>query len=113
MDTSRSTEWVAEAALFSGRPNPTWIIPATVVIQLLDRWAGLPLHHGPTPEPPRLGPQGYVLHAPDGRIWQSYADVVTLDDGHYKQARDDLGHQFEQLLITAAPDGTVPPLPSG
>jgi hypothetical protein len=113
MDTSRSTEWAAEAALFSGRPNPIWIIPSTVVTELLDSWAGLPLHYGPTPEPPTLGPRGYVLRAPDGRVWHAYAGVVTLDDGHYREARDDPGHQFERVLITSAPDGTVPPLPSG
>jgi hypothetical protein len=109
MDTSRSTEWLAQALVFSGRPDPEWTVPATVAGQLLRLWAELP-QGAEGPVPPRLGYRGCLLRAPDGRTWRASGNTVTLGEGHDAQVRDDPGRRFEHLLIATAPPGTLPPL---
>jgi hypothetical protein len=109
MDTSRSTDWRAEALVFSGRPDPTWTVPMSSVEELLSVWAELPSGTGQRPGPPPLGYRGCLLRAPDGRSWESFAGQVVLDDGRRKQARDDPDRRFERLLLTTAPAHALPP----
>jgi hypothetical protein len=111
MDTSRSAEWLAQALVFSGRPDPAWAVPGSTVEKLLELWANLPPRPEHPPEPPPLGYRGCLLRAPDGRIWRSFGGVVTLADGHPTQARADPDRRFERLLLATAPPGTLPPLP--
>jgi len=112
MGTSRSAEWLAQALAYSGRPDPTWVVPGSTVEELLGRWAGLPPRPDPGPDPPALGYRGCLLRAPDGRTWRSYGGVVTFSEGTVEQIRDDSDHRFEQTLLATAPPGTLPPLPA-
>lgn len=109
MDTSRSTDWLAQALVFSGRPDPEWTVPASAAGQLLRLWAELP-QGTEEPAPPPLGYRGCLLRAPDGRTWRTSGRSVTLDDGHHTQVRDDPDRRFEHLLVATAPPGTLPPL---
>jgi hypothetical protein len=111
MGTSRSADWLAQALVFSGRPDPTWVVPGSTVEKLLSLWAELPSRPDGGPGPPPLGYRGCLLRAPDGRTWRSYGGVVTLAEGHLEQVRDDTEHRFERLLLATAPPGTLPPLP--
>ncbi len=108
MGTSRSADWLAQALVFSGRPDPTWVVPGSTVEKLLSLWAELPSRPDGGPGPPPLGYRGCLLRAPDGRTWRSYGGVVTLAEGHLEQVRDDTEHRFERAT---APPGTLPPLP--
>lgn len=109
MDTSRSTDWLAKALVLSGRPDPTWAVPGSVVEELLRLWAELPSSTGRAPSPPPLGYRGCLLQAPDGRTWESFGGEVTLNDGHTTQTRGDPGRRFERLLLVTAPANTLPP----
>jgi hypothetical protein len=108
MDTSRSADWQGEALVFSGRPDPTWVVSGSTADALLRLWAELPSRTGRRPSPPQLGYRGCLLRAPDGRVWESFGGQVTLSDGLVKDTRDDPGHRFERLLLATAPAGTVP-----
>jgi hypothetical protein len=109
MGTSRSGDWLAQALVFSGRPDPAWVVPGSTVEQLLGLWAELPSGPGRRPDPPPLGYRGSLLRAPDGRTWRSFGGSVTLEDGRLTQVRDDPGRRFERLLLATAPAGTLPP----
>jgi len=111
MDTSRSADWLAKALVFSGRPDPAWVIPSSTAEELLRLWAELPSSTGRRPSPPPLGYRGCLLQAPDGRTWESFRGKVTLNDGHMTQTRDDPDRRFEQLLLATAPPDTLPPFP--
>ena len=111
MDTSRSADWLAQALAFSGRQDPTWVVPGSTVHKLLDLWASLPSRPDPGPGPPPLGYRGCLLRAPDGRTWRSYGGTVTLSEANLEQVRDDADRRFERLLLATAPPGTLPPLP--
>ena len=112
MGTSRSADWLAQALVFSGRPDPAWVVPGSVVEKLLGLWADLPSRPDRGPSPPPLGYRGCLLRAPDGRTWRSYGGTVTLSERNLKQVRDDADHRFEQMLLATAPPGTLPPLPA-
>jgi hypothetical protein len=112
MDTSRSADWLARALVFSGRPDPAWVVPGSTVQELLDLWARLPSRPDPGPDPLPLGYRGCLLRAPDGRTWRSYGGTVTLSEGNLEQVREDADHRFERLLLATAPPGTLPPLPA-
>jgi hypothetical protein len=112
MGTSRSADWLAQALVFSGRPDPTWVVPGSTAEKLLNLWASLPSRPNPGPDPPPLGYRGCLLRAPDGRTWRSYGGAVTLSEGNLQQVRDDADHRFEQMLLATAPPGMLPPLPA-
>jgi hypothetical protein len=95
--------------VFSGRPDPAWVVPASVAGELLRLWAELPPGTGQRPSPPPLGYRGCVLQAPDGRTWESSGGLVTHHDGRMTHTRDDPGRRFERLLLATAPAGILPP----
>ena len=108
MGTSRLREestWVASASVFSGRPNPTWAVPATLGERLAELWARLPAWIGERPQPAPLGYRGCGVAAPDGRVWEAFGELVALG----ADARRDAAHEFERTLRESAPPGTLPP----
>lgn len=111
MDTSRSGNWVAEALVWSGRPNPRWELAEAAAADLVAAWERLPERPGPPVMPAGLGYRGCTLHAPDGRTWWAAAGAVVLDRPHPDAgtSRDDPGRTFERRLLATAPPGVVPP----
>ncbi|MCP3973375.1 MAG: hypothetical protein GY720_02645 [bacterium] len=103
-------EWKAHALIFSGRPDPEWVVPADRITSLVEAWAGM----SPTDvEPPRssnLGYRGVVLVAPEGRSWFAFGGTVTLTEGDQTERRADEGSQWEFALVGSAPSGLLPPL---
>ena len=113
MATSKSTEksgrWVGGALIFSGRPDPTWVIRETVAKQLEEIWASLASWAGAPPSAPVLGYRGVFLQDARKREWFAYGGVVTLkEDGRYESRRDSR-RAFEKLLLASAPKGILPP----
>jgi len=56
MATSKSTkktvQWIGGALVFSGRPDPTWPVPAQAASELENLWSGLPPAAVNLPVPP-------------------------------------------------------------
>jgi hypothetical protein len=112
MGTSRSADWLARALVFSGRPDPAWVVPSGAAGELLRVWSGLPASTRQPASPPPLGYRGIQLQAPDGRTWESFGGQVTLHDGPLTDTRDDGDRRFERLLLATAPASTLPQLPT-
>ena len=107
MDTSSSTdqpEWTAHARVYSGRPDPTWKVPAQTGEAVASSWVALPAWDGPPPPTPLLGYRGIALRAPDGRTWTAFGRVVSHDGA----AREDAERAIERALIASAPPGLLP-----
>ena len=106
MATSKSPEhdWTVSVEVFSGRPNPSWSIEASVGRRLEREWTSLPRWTGRQSTPPPLGYRGSRLAAPDGRVWLAFDGVVRFDD----EVRKDTGRSFERTIIDSAPKGTLP-----
>lgn len=114
MDTSRSSDWTAQALVFSGRPDPLWTVDGHAVAELLAAWPSLTERPAPAAPPP-LGYRGVVLRAPDGRTWSAFGGAVTARSGEdagtvHGEVRDDPGRAFERRLLATAPPGVLPPV---
>jgi hypothetical protein len=113
MATSRSNsqteKWVAGAFLYSGRLDPTWTIPHSVVQRLLKIWDSLQSWVGRVPSPPPLGYRGCFVRGLGDREWQAYGGAVTLVEGGRQESRRDGDRKFEKSVLASAPGGTLPP----
>src|SRR6266853_3810112 len=93
MGTSRSSkrarEWTGGALIFSGRPDPTWIVGQRTIRELETLWATLSPWSGPVPSAPPLGYRGCFLRGPKMREWFAYGGVVTLKAGDRTESRQD------------------------
>lgn len=98
---------MATALVFSGRPDPSWPVPAALVSRLEALWATLDVTKAP-PEPGALGYRGCVLRTDEGDEYYARRSVVTWRCGELEQSRQDAGRQFERLLLSTARKRLVP-----
>ena len=98
---------MAGASVFSGRPDPTWPVPAALGTRLAALWDRLPAWLGDRPIPPGLGYRGCHLAAPDGREWHAFHELVSLGPDDHRDA----DREFERALLASAPPGSLPPFP--
>jgi len=94
--------------VFSGRPDPTWAVPAHVATRLERLWESLEPWTGEVPASPALGYRGCALRDAKGREWVAYAGVVMLHVSGRHEARQDNGRAFEKLLLASAPARMIP-----
>jgi hypothetical protein len=112
----RSAPWRAGALLYSGRPDPTWIVPAQQVAALIAYWDELPPSRTWSEPPSRLGYRGCWLEAPDGRRWTGHDGLAVLFPPRSRsaraqptEARRDEQRTFERAVLATAPAGTPVP----
>ena len=101
---------IATLLIYSGRPDPQWLVGAAELEDLRRRYAGLPLTRATPATPPPLGYRGCCLRSADAE-WVAYGAVVTckLESGSVEH-RSDPGRQLERALLATAPVGVVPEL---
>jgi hypothetical protein len=117
--------WRAGALLYSGRPDPTWVVPESRATELLRLWRRLPLGSDWGDPPAQLGYRGCWLDSPDEVRWV-VRDGAVAQFGFARKARDsrsappavrapvevrqDAARSFERaVLATAPPDIRFPP----
>ena len=99
---------MAGALLFSGRADPTWIVPMGVAADLMCVWENLKEATGFTPVVPALGYRGCYLKDDVGREWLACGGAVTLKTGSASETRRDEGRNFELALLATSPEGAIP-----
>jgi hypothetical protein len=112
MATSRSldrqTRWSAGARVFSGRPDPVWVVTRDVAACLLELWGAMPRWRGAVPVGAGLGYRGSHLTWGSTRTWLAYRGAVTLSKLGRRESRRDSDRAFEKLLLKSAPAGVLP-----
>jgi hypothetical protein len=105
MGTSKSIEHcTATAAVFSGRPDPSWRLSKTELKQLENIWKKLrPSAHTP-PVAPALGYRGCSVDCGPRGVWNAFGGVVARGEEH----RADPGRQFERTVLNSSPKGMIP-----
>lgn len=113
---------IVEFDVFSGRPNPTWILSAAQVLELQEALKNLP----PVAEhaaKDALGYRGFILMNPDraGGLAPQIricGGIVTVTDGHVQSYRDVHGIEHRLLLqasqygYKAIADGVLEAMPN-
>jgi hypothetical protein len=100
--------WTVEAHLFSGRPDPKWVVGRNEVAKFLDLWRQLaPAAHIAEPaSPPSLGYRGCTLHGPPNARWLAAGGLVThTSDARAADTREDRDGAFESALLASVPAG--------
>jgi hypothetical protein len=113
MTTNGAALWTAGALLYSGRPDPSWIVEPISAAELAERYEQLAPLDRKRPEQTRLGYRGVWLRAPNGRRWMAFEGAVWRDDDtRMKQpvtdTRRDPGGKWERALLATAPPSTLP-----
>lgn len=113
MDISKSadptSEWVGGAALFSGRPDPTWFVSKPSADQLVALWETLRPSTTQPPPAPALGYRGCFLRdTTQQREWTAYQGIVAMTSAAGSEARQDPDRAFERALLASAPEGLLP-----
>ena len=102
MSQARSSVTV-ELDIFSGRPNPSWILGSNEGAELLQLVRSKSVVATSSSPPPALGYRGFVVTIASGarperlRVW---AGTVELDGRHY----DDADRTVERYLIRTMPN---------
>lgn len=113
MGTSKSTrerfDYTGGVSIFSGRPDPIWPVSQDAAARLLALWDALESYSGSPPAAPVLGYRGcFLRESPALREWVAYRGLVTLKSIKDSEARQDKNREFETLLLSSAPDDTIP-----
>lgn len=104
----RPARWVGRASIFSGRPDPQWVVPDDLARRLIAFWDRLPPESSVHTEPTDLGYRSCSLSSKDGRRWVAFGCVVRLDLQERVEFRRDDGGAFERELLASAPEGLLP-----
>ncbi|MFO1077145.1 MAG: hypothetical protein U1E73_05405 [Planctomycetota bacterium] len=111
--TNRSDEttgWTAGAMVFSGRPDPQWTLPPRVAAMLLALWERAPALADAPSVPTRLGYRACWARAPSGVRFVAVSGAILRESSMgRKEARGDMGREFEQAVIASAPPDALPP----
>ena len=94
----------ATAAIFSGRPDPQWSVPASTANRLKRLWRQLDAAEGPPGRAPALGYRGVTLECGAGDSWFAYGGTVSRGS----ELRQDSERRFERELLQSAPAGLIP-----
>ena len=112
MGTSRSTElaekYIGGASIFSGRPDPTWSMRENDAKRLKALWRSMEPYDGAPPNAPALGYRGCFLRESAVGEWWAYGGCVTMKTATGFESRRDDRREFEALLLSSAPQGTIP-----
>ena len=105
MGTSKSIEYcTATAAIFSGRPDPSWRLSKALLEQLENIWKKLRPSAEATPVAPALGYRGCSVDCGPRGVWNAFGGVVA----HGEEHRADPRRQFERTVLNSSPKGMIP-----
>jgi len=105
MGTSKSIEHcTATAAIFSGRPDPSWRLSKARFEQLENIWKKLRPSAQVPPVAPALGYRGCSVDCGPRGVWNAFGGVVA----HGEEHRADPGRQFERAVLNSSPKGMIP-----
>jgi hypothetical protein len=105
MGTSKSIEHcTATAAIFSGRPDPSWRLSKTDFEQLENIWKRLHPSAQAPPVAPALGYRGCCVDCGPRGVWNAFGGVVA----HGEEHRADPRRQFERAVLNSSPKNVIP-----
>jgi hypothetical protein len=95
--------------IFSGRPDPEWIVREDVARQAQELWDAMLRVDRPHQLPSRLGYKGCKLFDPAKDMeWWAYEGLVSLRKKATVETREDPNREFEKSILDSAPTGLVP-----
>ena len=102
------TQCTARAFIFSGRPDPIWIVEEKISRRLDSIWKQLEPCVSSTPTGSRLGYRGVSMVCATKGEFIAFAGCVTKKIGNTVECRKDEKRLFERFLLSTAPENIIP-----
>jgi hypothetical protein len=102
------TQCTARAFVFSGRPDPTWVVEKQRSRKLYSIWKQLKPSVPPTPAQPRLGYRGVSMACGRRGEFIAFAGYVRNTIGDTVEWKKDEEGVFERFLLSTAPENCIP-----
>lgn len=102
------TQCTACAFVFSGRPDPTWVVEKQQSKRLEAIWNQLKPCVAPTPPRSRLGYRGVSMVCENNEEYTAFDGHVKRKASNSIKWKRDEERFFEQLLLSTAPQGLLP-----
>jgi hypothetical protein len=96
------TNWTAEAFVFSGRPNPQWILTKKQAHDWMDIWQSASYSNNEVQRPSRLGYTGCRLQFNEHSYWIMYNGCVSFYDKGQVISKEDAAREMEYFLLNTA-----------
>jgi len=95
--------------IYSGRPDPEWLVAPGQLRLLRELWERLPPSDTPPRRAPLLGYRGCGVRCASGEEWFAYEGIASLTRRpHRPDHRRDVERRFERQILKSAPPGTIP-----
>ncbi len=98
----------ARAFVFSGRPDPTWLVEEQQTQRLEAIWNQLKPSVAPMSSRPRLGYRGVSMVCASKEEYTAFGGYVERKEGNTIEWKKDEEILFERLLFSTAPRGLLP-----
>lgn len=102
------TKCTARAFVFSGRPDPTWLVEEKQSQRLEAIWNQLKPCVAPTTIEPRLGYRGVSLVCANSEEFTTFGGYAKRKEGNTTEWKRDDKRLFERSLLSTAPQGLLP-----
>lgn len=102
------TQCTARAFIFSGRPDPTWVVGEQQALRLEAIWKQLAPSDAPAPPRPVLGYRGISMMCETNEEYIAVSGYVRRKAGSAVEWKKDDERFFERLLLSTAPEGLIP-----
>lgn len=98
------TKWKAVALLFSGRPNPYWVLTPAQQKNWMVLWKQAALNNEDVKQPSKLGYTGCRLQYDEHSHWLLYNGCVSFFEKETVFSKKDEDRQMELFLLNTAPE---------
>lgn len=98
----------ARAFVFSGRPDPTWLVEEQQIQRLEALWYQLKSSIPPPSSRPRLGYRGVSMVCASEEEYTAFGGYVERKEGNTIEWKKDEDRLFERLLFSTAAQGLLP-----
>ncbi len=98
------TNWTASVLLFSGRPNPEWVLTELQQKEWMQLWQQAPLSNTDVEEPSILGYTGCKLYFNEHSHWQLYNGCVSFFEYGKITSKKEDEKRMELFLLNTAPE---------
>jgi hypothetical protein len=102
------TQCTARAFVFSGRPDPEWLIQEQQIQRLETLWNQLPPCLASTSSQSGLGYRGVSMVCTNNEEYIAFGGYVKKKISNSVELKKDTERLFEKLLLSTAPQGLFP-----
>jgi hypothetical protein len=96
------SNWTAEAFVFSGRPNPEWVLTDKQAVDWMNLWQTAPYASKEVQLPSRLGYTGCRLQMNEHSYWILSDGCVSFYDNKQVIPKKDAENKMELFLLNSA-----------